>query len=109
MVDEDGFGPTPHQVKMKKKNQAYQDRHMEPIGENVEVMRHSETIRVEFRYFSTPVAGETRNPVPLLYELVKKMFSVAPSIVVKSVNNEKAYFSKIEGFLNGFEVEEFLK
>jgi hypothetical protein len=79
MVDEDGFGPTPHQVKMKKKNQAYQDRHMEPIGENMEVMRHSETIRVEFRYFSTPVAGETRNPVPLLYELVKKMFSVAPS------------------------------
>jgi hypothetical protein len=109
MVDEDGFGPTPHQVKMKKKNQAYQDRHMEPIGENVEVMRHSETIRVEFRYFSTPVAGETRNPVPLLYELVKKMFSVAPSIMVKSVNNEKAYFSKIEGFLNGFEIEEFFK
>jgi hypothetical protein len=109
MVDEDGFGPTPHQVKMKKKNQAYQDRHMEPIGENVEVMRHSETIRVEFRYFSTPVAGETRNPVPLLYELVKKMFSVASTIVVKSVNNEKAYFNKIEGFPNGIEAEEFFK
>jgi hypothetical protein len=71
MVDEDGFGLTPHHVKMKKKNQAYQDRHLQPIGENVEVMRHSETIHVEFRYFSTPVAGETRNPVPLLYELVK--------------------------------------
>jgi hypothetical protein len=109
MVDEDGFGPTPHQVKMKKKNQAYQDRHMEPICENAEVMRHSETIRVEFRYFSTPVAGETRNPVPLLYELVKKMFSVAPAIVIKSVNNEKAHFSKIEGFPNGFEAEEFFK
>jgi hypothetical protein len=53
MVDEDGFGLTPHQAKMKKKNQAYQDQHMEPIGENVKVMRHSEKIRVEFRYFST--------------------------------------------------------
>jgi hypothetical protein len=109
MVDDDGFGPTPHQAKMKKKHQAYQDRHLQPIGENVEVMRHSETIRVEFRYFSTPVAGETRNPVPLVYELVKKMLSVAPSLVVKSVNNEKLSFSKIEGFPNGFEAEEFFK
>jgi hypothetical protein len=109
MVDEDGFGPTPHQAKMKKKHQAYQDRHLQPIGENVEVMRHTETIRVEFRYFSTPVDGETRNPVPLLYELVKKMFSVAPSIVLKSVNNEKSFISKMEGFPNGFEVEEFFK
>jgi hypothetical protein len=108
-VDEDGFGPTPHQVKMKKKNQAYQDRHLQPIGENVEVMRHSETIRVEFRYFSTPVAGESRNPVPLLYELVKKMFSVAPSIVLKSVNNDTPFINKLEGFPNGFEVEEFFK
>jgi hypothetical protein len=109
MVDEDGFGPTPHQVRMKKKHQSYQDRHLQPIGENVEVMRHSETVRVEFRYFSTPVAGETRNPVPLVYELVKKMFSVAPSMVVKSVNNEKLLFSKIEGFPNGFAAEEFFK
>jgi hypothetical protein len=109
MVDEDGFGPTPLQVKMKKKNQAYQDRHLHPIGENSEVMRHSEMIRVEFRYFSTPVAGEARNPVPLLYELVKKMFSVAPSIVLQSVNSDQTYFSKIEGFPNSFEVEEFFK
>jgi hypothetical protein len=109
MVDEDGFGPTPHQVKMKKKNQAYLDRHLQPIGKNVEVKRHSETICVEFRYFSTPVAGETRNPVPLLYELIKKMFSVAPSIVLKSVNNDTSFISKLEGFPNGFEVEEFFK
>jgi hypothetical protein len=109
MVDDDGFGPTPHQAKMKKKQQAYQDRHLQPIGENAEVMRHSETIRVEFRYFSTPVAGETRNPVPLVYELVKKMFNVAPSLSVKSVNDEKLVFSKIEGFPNGFAAEEFFK
>jgi hypothetical protein len=44
--------------------------------------------------------------MPLLYELVKKMFSVASSIVLKSVNNDKAYFSKIKGFPNGFEAEE---
>jgi hypothetical protein len=47
--------------------------------------------------------------MPLLYELVKKMFSVASSIVLKSVNNDKAYFSKIEGFRNGFEAEELFK
>jgi hypothetical protein len=108
-VDKDGFGPTPHQAKTKKKHQAYQDRHLQPIGENVEVMRHSETIRVEFRYFCTPVSGEACNPVPLLYELVKKMFSAAPSTVLKSVNNEKPCISKLEGFPNGFEVEEFFK
>jgi hypothetical protein len=108
-VDKDGFGSTPHQAKTKKKHQAYQDRHLQPIGENVEVMRHSETIRVEFRYFCTPVSGEACNPVPLLYELVKKMFSAAPSIVLKSVNNEKLFISKLEGFPNGFEVEEFFK
>jgi hypothetical protein len=87
----------------------YQDRHLQPIGKNTEVMRHSETIHIEFCYFSTPVAGETCNPVPLLYELVKKMYNVAPSIVLKSVNNQKLMISKIESFPNGLEVEEFFK
>jgi hypothetical protein len=35
MVDEDGFGPTPHQVKIIKKHKVYQDRHLQPIGKNV--------------------------------------------------------------------------
>jgi hypothetical protein len=43
--------------------------------------------------------------VPLLYEQVEKKFSVAPS----TPNNEKTYFSKIKGFPNGFEAEEFFK
>jgi hypothetical protein len=51
MVDEDGFGPTPLQVKMKKKNQAYQDRHLPPIGENSEVMRHIDAVRKTGKIF----------------------------------------------------------